>query len=107
MTNPIPTQTANGSFNGPRDFMSELHRVAGRFDKSFGEFVRVALCEAVERHDMKEAAKLRAMLREYYGKVASLVCAVMLVGIAFGDSDIRKPQSRVRTRNSVRREVGK
>ena len=84
--------------------MSELHWVAGRFEKSFGEFVRAALCEAVERHDAKEAAKLRAMLREYYGKAASLACAVFLVFISFGDSDIRKPQSRVRTRNSVRRE---
>ena len=103
MTNPIPAQTQNGSFNGPKDFMTELHRIAGRFDKRFGEFIRAALVEAVEKHRPEDADRLRAILREYYGKAASLTCAVMLAFVSFGDSDVRKPQSRARTRNSVQK----
>ena len=69
--------------------------------------MRAAVTEAVEKVSPEDAAKLKAELREYYGKVASLTCAILLCGIAFsGEQEIRRPSGGVRVgRNTVRRET--
>lgn len=106
MTHFIGHGTANLSLNIPRDERDLWGKIAFRKGaKSVGAFCKRMMLRGLEIEDAIEAARLKAVRRQYYGAACAVLClSVLLASVIFGDRhDLRRAR---RARQHRTEEVG-